>query len=68
MDIQQHPGAFGVLGASMGGLMALYAGLRMPALFGQVISQVRRVQMEMMKPPLLIRQMIAHYAGAPLNI
>ncbi|MFN8372712.1 MAG: alpha/beta hydrolase-fold protein [Anaerolineae bacterium] len=68
VDIQQHPGAFGVLGASMGGLMALYAGLRMPALFGQVISQSGAFQMEMMKPPPLIRQMIAHYAGAPLNI
>jgi enterochelin esterase-like enzyme len=30
IDINRHPGAFGVLGASMGGLMALYAGLRLP--------------------------------------
>jgi len=39
LDIEQHPGAYGVLGASMGGLMALYTGLRLPHIFGQVISQ-----------------------------
>jgi len=39
LDIQKHPGAYGVLGASMGGLMALYTGLRMPGVFGQVLSQ-----------------------------
>ena len=38
VDIDHHPGAFGVLGASMGGLMALYAGLRLPGIFGQVLS------------------------------
>lgn len=39
IDIQQQPGAYGILGASMGGLMALYAGLRLPHLFGHIISQ-----------------------------
>ena len=39
LDINQHPGAYGVLGASMGGLMALYTGLRLPHIFGKVISQ-----------------------------
>lgn len=38
-DIQRTPGAFGILGASMGGLMALYCGLRAPEIFGQVLSQ-----------------------------
>jgi enterochelin esterase-like enzyme len=38
IDIKRHPGAFGVLGASMGGLMALYAGLRLPSIFGLVLS------------------------------
>ncbi len=35
------PGAepYGVLGASMGGLMALYTGLRLPQVFGKVLSQ-----------------------------
>jgi len=39
LDPAQHPGAYGVLGASMGGLMALYTGLRAPHIFGNVISQ-----------------------------
>ena len=39
IDIRQNPGAYGILGASMGGLMALYTALRLPHLFGKVISQ-----------------------------
>jgi enterochelin esterase family protein len=39
IDIEQQPGAYGVLGASMGGLMALHTGLRLPSIFGHVISQ-----------------------------
>jgi enterochelin esterase family protein len=39
LDIDETPGAFGVLGASMGGLMALYTGLRLPHIFGNVLAQ-----------------------------
>lgn len=39
VDLEDHPGAYGVLGASMGGLMALYCGLRTPSTFGRVLSQ-----------------------------
>ncbi len=39
VDPAAAPGAYGVLGASMGGLMAVYTGLRRPDLFGQVLSQ-----------------------------
>jgi enterochelin esterase family protein len=39
IDIEHNPGAFGVLGASMGGLMALYTGARLPYVFGNVLSQ-----------------------------
>jgi enterochelin esterase-like enzyme len=38
LDPQKQPGAYGVLGASMGGLMALYTGLRLPGIFGKVLS------------------------------
>ncbi len=38
-DERRKPGIHGVLGASLGGLMALYAGLRLPQLFGRVLSQ-----------------------------
>lgn len=39
LDARKHPGVHGILGASMGGLMALYTGLRLPHLFGHVLSQ-----------------------------
>jgi enterochelin esterase family protein len=39
IDVRAAPGAHGVLGASMGGLMALYLGLRVPHVFGRVLSQ-----------------------------
>jgi enterochelin esterase-like enzyme len=39
VDITKHRGAYGTLGASFGGLMSIYTGLRMPEIFGKVISQ-----------------------------
>ena len=39
VDWQKSPGAFGVLGASLGGLMALYTAVRLPRAFGKVLSQ-----------------------------
>jgi enterochelin esterase family protein len=39
LDIGENPGAYGVLGASLGGLMAMYTGLRLPTIFGKVLSQ-----------------------------
>lgn len=38
LDTGSHPGAFGVMGASMGGVMSLFAGMRMPQIFGRVLS------------------------------
>lgn len=39
LDVAAWPGVHGILGASMGGLMALYAGLRFPGVLGHVLSQ-----------------------------
>ena len=39
VDIKKQRGAYGVLGASFGGLMSMYTGLLMPEVFGKVISQ-----------------------------
>jgi enterochelin esterase-like enzyme len=39
LDVEKQPASFGVLGASMGGLMALYTALRLPVIFGRVICQ-----------------------------
>jgi enterochelin esterase family protein len=39
VNINEHPGAYGVLGASAGGLMSMYTGLRMSEIFGKVLCQ-----------------------------
>lgn len=39
IDVKAQPGSYGILGASMGGLMALYTGLTLPHIFGNVIAQ-----------------------------
>jgi enterochelin esterase-like enzyme len=46
LDIKKHPGAYGILGASFGGLMSMYTGLRMPDIFGNVLSQSAVFEME----------------------
>ena len=37
INIHDHPGEYGVLGASAGGLMSFYTGLRMSEIFGKVL-------------------------------
>jgi enterochelin esterase-like enzyme len=39
LNIEDHPAEYGVLGASAGGLMSFYTGLRMPEIFGKVLCQ-----------------------------
>ncbi|NWF62824.1 MAG: esterase family protein [Chloroflexi bacterium] len=46
IDIRKNRGAYGVLGASFGGLMSVYTGLRMPEFFGKVIAQSSVFELE----------------------
>jgi enterochelin esterase family protein len=39
LNIEEHPGEYGVLGASAGGLMSMYTGLRLSEIFGKVLCQ-----------------------------
>ena len=39
LNLDGQPGAYGVLGASAGGLMSFYTGLRMPEIFGNILCQ-----------------------------
>lgn len=39
LDVESSPGAYGMLGASMGGLMGLYTGMRIPHVFGRILCQ-----------------------------
>jgi enterochelin esterase family protein len=45
IDPARHPGAWGVMGASLGGLMALYTGLRFGHIFGHVLAQSASVHL-----------------------
>lgn len=54
INVDEHPGAYGILGSSMGGLMALYSGLRQPHLFGKVISQAGAYNLDITKVDPLI--------------
>ena len=39
VNIKEQPGAYGVLGASAGGIMSMYTALRMPEIFGRALCQ-----------------------------
>jgi enterochelin esterase family protein len=39
LDVEREPGAYGIMGASMGGLMSMYIAHRAPEIFGSVLSQ-----------------------------
>jgi enterochelin esterase-like enzyme len=68
LDIAQNPGAYGVLGSSMGGLMSLYMAFRVPEIFGNVMSQSGSVALAFMKQAKLLHQVVEWYTDAPLNI
>jgi enterochelin esterase family protein len=50
LDLNAQPGAFGIAGASMGGLTALYTALRVPEVFGRVISQAAPFELWSSRP------------------
>ncbi len=66
VDLKQRPGAFGVLGASMGGLMALHTALRLPGVFGKVLSQSGAFALGDYQP--LVHDFVAHGEVLPLDI
>ena len=68
LDPAHHPGSYGVLGASMGGLMALYLGMRLPEIFGRVLSQSGSFSLEVHGRPSIIHQMVAETHRRPLRI
>lgn len=39
VDVVANPGAYGMMGASMGGLMSLYTAMRAPDIFGHVLCE-----------------------------
>lgn len=67
-DPAEKPGSWGVLGASMGGLMSLYTGLRMPHIFGNVLAQSGAFQFDVAGRPLPIFELIQLGAKQPVRI
>ncbi len=68
VDIEKNPGAYGILGASMGGLMALYAGLRMPEIFGKVISQSGAFGFDLVGKNDIIHELVRLYEHRPIRV
>ena len=61
-------GAYGVLGASMGGLMALYTALRLPHIFGRVISQSGAFHLKLTPETPTLVETLFSYSQPPLQI
>jgi enterochelin esterase family protein len=67
LDPKHHHGAYAAMGASLGGLMAMYTGVRLPHIFGKVISQSGAYQIALdEQAPLLLRSLWKD--PKPLNI
>jgi len=66
VDVKADPGAYGILGASMSGLMALYTGLRVPQVVGRVLSQ--SAALDMSKPDSVVFDLVRHSPVPPLRI
>ncbi len=66
VDVSEQPGAYGVLGASMGGLMALYTGLRMAGIFGHVLSQSGAFTLD--DYDTVVFELVEHGCQQPLKV
>lgn len=68
IDPAEYPGTYGIAGSSMGGLMALYAGMRLPDIFGRVVSQSGAFGLEVHGRASIIHELVAETPRRPLRI
>ena len=68
IDETVQPGIHGVLGASMGGLMALWSGIRVPHIFGHVIAQSSGVEWDYGGTEMPLVQLIRLKDKLPIKI
>lgn len=68
IDVNAHPGIHGVLGASMGGLMSLYAGVRAPDVFAHVVCQSGAFWFDDPYYDMLVVDLVKRHPGLPLKI
>lgn len=68
LDPEAAPGSYGVVGASMGGLMALYTALRAPRIFGRALSQSGAFGFNLAGGDALIVDLVRLYEPRPVKI
>ncbi|NDJ53712.1 MAG: esterase family protein, partial [Chloroflexi bacterium] len=68
IDTDTYPGAYGMLGASMGGLMSLYSGLRVPEVFGKVLAQSSALSIDIHGRELIVWDLVRYGPRRDLNI
>src|SRR5260370_28608052 len=68
VDLDAHPGAYGLLGASMGGLCALYTALRAPSVFGHAISQSGAFALGALGNDPVVFDLVRHLPKPPVKI
>lgn len=66
LGLDEHPGAYTVMGASMSGMMALYSGLRAPGVFGQVLAQSGAYRMDSFA--FVVNDLARYAPKAPVRI
>ena len=66
LNIDQYPGAFGVLGASLGGTMSFCTGLRMPEVFSKVLIQSGAFMIE--SRDFVVVDLVKHGQAREVNI
>ncbi len=68
IDVFENPGIHGILGSSMGGLMALYVGMRAADIFSHIICQSGAFWFRDPRYDMLIVDLIKHKPTEPLKI
>jgi enterochelin esterase family protein len=66
LDLITRRGVHGILGASLGGLAAMYSALRAPVVFGNVLSQSGSFHID--RREFLINDLVRHLPFRPINI
>lgn len=66
LDYEKQPGAHGVMGASMGGLMSVFTALKLPEVFGKAISQAGAF--ELWGHETTTMQMVRHFPKTDIKL
>jgi enterochelin esterase family protein len=68
LDWESHPGAYGILGASMGGLISLYLAARVPQVFGKVLSMSGAFNFNLVGYNMVIFDLLRNAPRLPLKL